>query len=1418
MAELLETLACYIPTLVVRRLIREPSPPTTPKEDRLPASMLFADLSGFTVLAEQLAQQGPEGAEELSDFLNSKFDRLITIITALGGDVVTFAGDALLALWPALDGDLDVMTHRAAQCGLDLQALFNNERLSASLHLDVRIGIGAGDVGIIHVGGVYERWLWLVTGNPVSQLIHVEQQAQPGQVVLSPEAWELVKHACAGEPLLEQPACAQASETGQMELARGESESEYLNHPAATPPSILLHALQHFPPAITPTPLALHPSMNMEMALRCYIPDVVLTRLAAGQGNWLAELRLITVLFVNLPEMHNSRMSLDAIQMGIRSLQTALYRYEGSVNKLSLDEKGTILIAVFGLPPLAHEDDALRGIQAAMEVQKDLQALGIRCSIGVTTGRAFCGIVGNDQRREYTILGDVVNLAARLMQATPDGILCDTATYQATRSRLVFDELAPISVKGKTDVVAVYRPRGLAEHVIQSYHVLIDRVEEQALLAAQLQALRRRKSSLSKYGEASVLIIEGEAGIGKSRLMHGMRQQAENLGILTLVGESDAIDLSTPYYAWRKIFAHLLEIEREPIQEKRQQLVLNTFASEPEMLRQIPLLNAVLPLDFPPNAYTSSLSGQAMADTTRSFLLDLFQLMVSATPTLLVIEDVQWLDSASWSLVLAVSQHIGNLLLTLTTRPPGDSPSESYVRLRDAPQTHYLVLSSLSAEDTYALVCQRLGVARAPESVASLIHEKAQGNPFFIEELAYALRDSGDIFIRDEVCWIAPETGDLQALSLPDTTHGVITSRIDRLTPAQQLTLKVASVIGYSFGTRTLHEVYPVEADQQEISNNLAMLERRELILPDTDEEEPAYRFKNAITHEVVYHLMPFAQRRQLHRAVGEWYLQTYADRLDEFAPVLAKHFDYADDPRAQKYYTLAGNEAYTLYANTEAIAHFGRALEIAHHHQAKSEHFIYLYLRCGRILEIQAEYEQALEKYQELQQLAEQQQDNRMKLAALMALATLRSTPNPAYHPQKAEELLEQALELARDLQDRIAESKILWNLMLLKTFTSNDPQQAVSYGEQSLALAKNLNLREQVALTLNDLSLAYRNSGKLERSQEVLEEASAMWRNTQNLPMLIDNLSRYAVGHFLLGHYEEAIASSEEAAGISESIGNTSGLANSRLIVGHVFLEEGRPDKAIAAMSEAIFQGEQVGHLTVQIGTRADLAWLYGMLGEIEHGIVLAEVACARSEEHNNLLRSWPMAVLARLLILTGDLAEAEKAIGESYQTYKERNEMLLAPIYVPLADAELALARCEYERAASVTAKLLSYLHDYQIRPFRADAHYLQCHALLGLGRVHEARQVLHKAYQEARSLGSQRTLWQILFLLSHIEACYGDVNHAGVLLQRARSMVQYIADHCGDEDLRTTFVHLPQVRVVVGKHVRIGEEVGSQWGSV
>lgn len=890
-AEALQTLASYVPPLVVRLLARQPQAPLTPSAEHVPAAVLFADVSGFTPLAERLAARGPVGAETLNQILNAYFGRLIDVIAEHGGEVEKFAGDALLALWPAQNHDLTTATRRAAQCGLAMQAAVASVA-SDDARLALKIVIGVGDVVVMQLGGVAQRWECVLTGAPLVQVSLAEPLAEPGEVMLSPEAWQLIRDVCTGTPL-------------RVETVR--LNAIVLPYPLQTAP-------------------ALPVSPQLEPALRQYIPEAVLTRLAAGQADWLADLRAVTVLFINLPISHWTPLA--QAQGFMVAVQTVLERFEGSINKMSVDEKGVSLVAALGLPPLAHEDDAVRGIGAAMAIHTTLTALQCSHAIGVTTGRVFCGIIGSAVRREYTMIGDTVNLAARLMNQADDAILTDTTTYEAARSRMDFATLPPLTVKGKTEPVAVYQPRGVSHPTLHTPTAIVGRTSERAQFAQALDQLQHQHQS-------RIVLLEGAGGIGKTRLVADLIEQARARNITSLLGAGDSIEHSTLYFVWRSIFSQLFELTVLPDDAVlRRTIVLEHLAPHPAALRLAPLLNDLLALDLPNNAWTAQMSGQVRADNIRGLCVQLLLLAAQRAPISVIIEDAHWIDSASWALLMAVQQQVQPLLLVVATRPLATPTPSEWQRLRDHPTTSYMLLDSLDAEQAIKLVCQRLGVAALPEVAARLIMEKAEGHPFWSEEVAYALRDAGVLKIENGSCRLAAGVTDVDAIHVPDTIQGVITSRIDRLSPSQQLVLKVASVIGRVFWLSMLLDIYPVANDKPHLPADLTNLASLDITPLETALPTVAYFFKHAITQDVAYNLMPFAQRRMLHATIATWYEQTHRNDLAPYYPALVHHWRAAaNGPKLLAALEAAGAYALRSGAYHEAATSFRHALVVDHDH-----------------------------------------------------------------------------------------------------------------------------------------------------------------------------------------------------------------------------------------------------------------------------------------------------------------------------------------------------------------------------------------------------------------------------------------------------------------------------------------------------
>jgi class 3 adenylate cyclase/tetratricopeptide (TPR) repeat protein len=930
---LTEVLASYVPRLIQHRVVANPSPIESPVAEQFQAAVLFADISGFTLLTERLAERGPTGVETLARLLNEYFGQLIDIIHNYGGDVVKFAGDAVIAVWnivsdsgetdPVSRADQWQWTMRAAECAIEIRKRLTNYRFEdANLYL--KLAISSGHITAAHVGGVFNRWEFLLTGNPLVELGIANNIAKAGEILVTPSAWRLIRNDCYAEPL-------------EFELKEAIAQGgrlEGLNKPSS----------------IFKSNEKLNIPATAESSLRAYIPGAVINRLTAGQSNWIAELRRVAVLFINLPDLDQNTELTEAQNLA-RLVQRAVYRYEGSINKINVDDKGITIVAALGLPPFSHEDDPARGAQAALMIRKELTKLNIRSYIGIATGRIFCGSIGNDSRREYTTIGNAVNLSARLMSAAGHvfdliekygvPILCDRATFDAARDTVEFESLPPQKVKGRAEAMEVFHPVDVKKSIIRPKTELIGRQEEKALLANALQ-------ELSRGAAHQTIILLGEAGIGKSRLFEDLERQAETLRVRRYSGWGDPIEKSNQYHAWRGIFSSIFGIEElagkaVTVEETRNAIQNRVIAKlqeiDPDLVRYHPLLDVILPIHIPDNDLTSAMAGEIRGSNTREILTRVLSHEARRFPLVIVLEDLHWFDSSSWALLVDVQQKVRPILLALNSRPLTDPAPVHFKQITEAPGTNLVRLEAMMLDDVEALVCQRLGVKSIPPTIGRLIREKSEGNPFFAEELAYALRELGILVIENDECRVHSRLVSLEDLALPDTLQAAITNRIDSLNPSQQLTLKVASVIGRIFAFRVLEAIHPIEEDKPALHNYMDTLTRLSLTLVESEVPDLSYIFKHAVTQEVAYNLMLYSQRRQLHQAVAEWIEQNHPENLVSYYTLLAHHWAQAAEApdgsrndttirKAVDYLEKAGEQAMQNYANREAVHFFSQALE----------------------------------------------------------------------------------------------------------------------------------------------------------------------------------------------------------------------------------------------------------------------------------------------------------------------------------------------------------------------------------------------------------------------------------------------------------------------------------------------------------
>jgi class 3 adenylate cyclase/tetratricopeptide (TPR) repeat protein len=879
--------------------------------DRARGAVLFADISGFTNLTEKLVRQlGPQrGAEELTRQLNAVYGTLIAEIHDYHGSVIGFSGDAITCWYDGDDG------RQATACALAIQDFLSGFGLAPAARttrkpFSLKVAVAAGHARRFLVGDPDIQSIEALAGSLLDRVAAAEKLAGQGEIVASAEI--------------------PASLGAEVEVSewRTDSQGQRFAVIAGLRGDVATH----------PWPEA--PDLDPDVARQWLLPPVF-ERLQRGEGEFLSELRPAVALFlrfsgINYDGDDDSGQKLDRY---LRWAQSVLARHEGFLLQLTIGDKGSYYYAAFGAP-LAHENQLNRALAAALVLcspPADFNYLG-QAQIGISQGQMRAGAYGSRTRRIYGVHGPHTNLAARLMSTAEPGQIVVTGTVaKAMAGDYTFQELGQVPLKGVAEPVTLYALQGgqrlqVATEMLsqQTHKAMVGRAREKALLSEGLRALQ-------ETGQSQLIFIQGEAGIGKSRLAADVLEQAKTAGLAYWVGGGEAIERATAYHAWRPIIGQLFSLDglAEGLDESRrrtaQERVLARLEEvDPALVALAPLLNAVLPLDLPESEATAGLSGDTRANETHELLVNLIGRATADKPRLLVIEDAHWLDSASWVLLRLVTREAPALLAILTMRPFHGPPPEDYVRLRNRPESQVIVLDSLAPDEIIALVSQRLGADHLPAAVADFIQERAAGHPYFSEELAYALRDGGLIQVSDGQVQITTEAGDLRRLDFPDTIEGVIISRIDRLPTQQQLALKVASVIGRIFAFRVLRDIHPVEQDKPALREYLEDLQRLDITLLEATDPDLTYLFKHMITQEVTYNLLLFAQRRELHQTVARWYETVYGEDLSPFYPLLVHHWRSAEDrPRTLEYLGKAGEQAARIGANQETISFLSEALAL---------------------------------------------------------------------------------------------------------------------------------------------------------------------------------------------------------------------------------------------------------------------------------------------------------------------------------------------------------------------------------------------------------------------------------------------------------------------------------------------------------
>jgi len=870
--------AAYLPKRLVQSQMAAPMPGRV-QGAFWQGSLLFADLSGFTTFSEKLSFLGRQGAEEVSAVVNHLFAILVTEVVQHHGELLKFGGDALTAFFDAeLLGDNHAAAATSAALALQaqMQSFAAVETRAGTFRLALRVGVHSGWVFAAEVGDCNHIELF-ITGSEFNRVAFAQEIAAPGEVVISEATAALIK-----------PSYLTPRKVGFHQI----TALEPLNLPLSLSKTIIYPSGDDLQ--------TLEKMANQITALRPYLLRGLPRRFLDASTVEVGEFRPVSVLFANVRDFNklikaptdDPAQAVAILNAYFRRAQEVVHRYDGVVNKVDMCTQGDKLMVLFGAP-VTHEDDPLRAVRCALELEVALaeanteieaifEAAGqtelpakpfLKQQSGINTGSVFAGRVGGAQRYEYTVMGQPVNLAARLMSVAPAGaVWLSPATRAAVEQQVALVEQNPVQLKGITAPLiptqALYtleskrKPVPGAETSL-GRPPLIGRSLELALLEAEaLEALK---------GAGRVLALVGEAGIGKTRLTDdlifilrlasGLRQaqspSATASGLRQTQSpsatgklpptESEAqflihrvdryyYDQNTPYITLRTLLYHLLgfAVNNQTRPQSFEQftgdkgsffnrLQMRVDQLAPQLSRFTPVLSDVFGITLPETTLTQALTPEQRHERVQELVVALLLGAATKQPLLLVIEDLQWADASSLELLARLAKVLakGPFLLLLNYRPSPPIP-ELWANL---PTTTRLTLDELSRENSAALLAALLD-DQPPSELRTLL-ERTQGNPFFIEELVRSLIASGTLLRDKQAQWQL--TRPIDQVAVPNSIEGLIMARLDQLDEPRYELVQTASVIGQRFHPQVLEGVYQ-KVDL--LAEGLQSLTVAELIIP----------------------------------------------------------------------------------------------------------------------------------------------------------------------------------------------------------------------------------------------------------------------------------------------------------------------------------------------------------------------------------------------------------------------------------------------------------------------------------------------------------------------------------------------------------------------------------------------------------
>jgi len=1150
-------------------------------------------------------------------------------------------------------------------------------------------------------------------------------------------------------------------------------------------------------PPFSPAPLLPLSPAPAAQPLDRFIPPELLAKLSEARGS-AGERRVVTLLFCDiqgstaLAEAHDPEEWTEIVNAAFEQMVRPIYKYEGTVARLM----GDGLLAFFGAP-IAHEDDPRRAVLAALAIVEGVHAwrktllpayAGLDVRVGINTGLVVVGAVGSDLRLEYSAIGDAINLAARMEQtAAPGTVQIAEDTWRLVADQFEVEPLGGIAVKGKAKPVNVWRVlrRGMdARRTAGGMRApLIDR-------RMAWEALRQGIDDLGN-GRGSVVFLTGEAGLGKTRLIDEVAEQL----LPELSPPGRIFDASAVSYETNQPYGLLVRLLRRPMNimsgdspEQMRAAIATAFADDEGRV----LVETLFGVADPGSG--QEIGGEGFADRLDTVLERYWRAQAADGPLVLALDDLQWLDTSSADRLTRLVRLTEDTPILFIGAMRRDRRSSAWALketvARELPHRQTEVnLNPLNDGESRALLAGLLAVAEPPRLLSSLILDKAEGNPLFLEEVVRHLIERGDLRRPNEMTgeWEVTPT----AITLPDSLQSLLTARFDRLDESARRVLQIAAIIGRHFYRSTLAELVD---DPARLDSCLLELQRLELIREVGRVPEPSYLFNHSLTQEAVYNTILLKQRRVLHLRVAEVTEKLRAANPAAVAAILAHHFIEGDAPqRGLPWLLTVGASALKLHAVDEALAAYDKALPIARALPDRSAELIAIYSGRGRCLELLSQFAEARAIYEEMEALAVERGDPALELEAIIAQGKLLGNVTPLYDPVRGRALMERARLLAEATGNHAAEVRILWNLVNIDRFDVNSLDNAVVNGERGIMLARELGLQEELAYLLNDMSDIYGTSGQVDMAGATLVEARALWRTLGNEGMLADTLSNSSIWSSLNGQLPDGLAFAEEANAIATRLGNIWGEAYSTGAQGLALLLMGLWGRAIAELRAGIEKAGAANFVGGQVIIGSFLSRIFLDIGDTAGAIDIAQQAIDAAEERLPQFAGIGLGRLAAAQIAQGNIEAAAETLANPLASLEKQQFFVVYDISA--GHTRLALARGLFDETLARADDAINRLTYVGADVWLPDLYHLRAMALIELGRFDEAVVDLTTAIDAARRTGTRGGLWQVLITRAELARTHGEPDEEW--RTAAAAEIDFLAANLYPDELRAVFLARPDV---------------------